>query len=167
MPALSDGLRDLHFASCRPAYALALLKIDRPAAKAAVPALIEILDCKNHAVYLPDESASTIRKQAASALGRIGGEDREAIPALAGTWRTGTPVFVRKLPRLSAALGVQARPAVPSLQKALHGPRGRRAVGGCAGLTEDRRVRANQRGTGSPLAAESFPYHARAVCGWL
>jgi HEAT repeat protein len=82
VPALTEALKDAHVAAYRPAFALALAKIDPAAAKAAVPALIQVLDRKGHAVYLPEAIAGTARKDAATALGQMGADAREAVPAL-------------------------------------------------------------------------------------
>jgi HEAT repeat protein len=115
-------LRDPHFASSRPSYALALLKIDRPAAKVAVPALIEVLDRKRHTVYLADTVASAVRKQAASVLGQMGGDARQAIPALANALEDADAGVRQEAAKALGAIGVPARQAVPSLQKALTDP---------------------------------------------
>jgi HEAT repeat protein len=122
VPALQEGLRDPHLAPFRPSYALALLLIDRPAAKAAVPALMEILDHKSHALYLPDELGSAVRKQAARALGLMREEACEAIPALAHTLGDAEAGVRYEAVKALGEIGVQARAAVPSLQKCLTDP---------------------------------------------
>jgi HEAT repeat protein len=81
-PALTEVLRDPRFSSYRPDYALALFKIDGQAAGVAIAVLIEVLDGKGHAVRLPEQAASALRKQAAKALGEIGAPAREAVPSL-------------------------------------------------------------------------------------
>jgi HEAT repeat protein len=73
VPALTAYLKDSELSSYHPYYALALSKIDRQAAGAAVPALIEVLDGKTHAIS---------RQEAAKALGEIGAQARAAVPSL-------------------------------------------------------------------------------------
>ena len=123
VPALTAALRDRHLASHRPSYALALLKIDGQAAKtAAVPALIEVLDCKAHGVYLPEQSSAAVRQQAARALGQMGGQARMAIPALANALGDQDAGLRTEAAKALGHIGAQAREAVPSLQKALTDP---------------------------------------------
>jgi HEAT repeat protein len=73
VPVLTAYLKDDQLSSYHPYYALALSKIDRQAAGAAVPALIAVLDGKAHAIS---------RQEAARALGEIGAQARAAVPAL-------------------------------------------------------------------------------------
>ena len=73
VPALTDVLKNDQFSPCRANYALALVKIERQAAKMAIPALIAVLDG-------PADSA--IRREAAKALGDIGAPAGDAAPAL-------------------------------------------------------------------------------------
>jgi HEAT repeat protein len=102
---------------------LALLKIDAQAAKAAaVPALVEVLDCKAHGVYLPEQSSAAVRQEAASALGQIGGQARMAIPALANALADQDAGVRTEAAKALGHIGAQAREAVPSLQRALADP---------------------------------------------
>jgi HEAT repeat protein len=122
LPALTEALRHRHLASNRPSYALALLRIDRPAAKAAVPALIEVLSRKAQAVYLPEQAAPAIRKQAASVLGQMGGEARPAIPTLTEALQDTDAGVRQEAAKALGEIGAQAREVVPSLRKALNDP---------------------------------------------
>ncbi|HLJ94892.1 MAG TPA: HEAT repeat domain-containing protein, partial [Gemmataceae bacterium] len=81
-PALTEAMNVPQFASCRPYYALALLKIDRQAAGVALPALVEVLDGKGPASRLSGQAAATLRKQTIAALGDLGAEARPAVPSL-------------------------------------------------------------------------------------
>jgi HEAT repeat protein len=82
VPAVREVLSDPRLSAYRPYYALALLKMAPQTAKAAVPALIEALERKAPAPGLSEQAASTLRKQAAKALGEIGAPAHDAMPAL-------------------------------------------------------------------------------------
>jgi len=122
VPALSEVLKDPQFSAYRPYYALALSKIDRQAAKLAVPAIIQALEGKGPAARLSEEAASALRKQAASALGLMAGDARDAIPVLANALADGDAGVRQEAAKALGAIGAEARDAVPSLRKALGDP---------------------------------------------
>jgi HEAT repeat protein len=122
VPALTELLRDPQFFSYRPSYALALFKIDRQAAGVAVAALIGVFDCKGHVTRLSAQAASALRKQAVSTLEQIGGEARDAIPALASALADADAGVRQGAAKALGAIGAPAREAVPSLRKALMDP---------------------------------------------
>src|SRR5207302_626526 len=119
VPALTEVLRDPHFSSFRPYYALALLKIDRQAAGVAVPVLIEALNGKGGAISVPDQAAATVRKKAASALGQIGRDAGDAVAALANALGDADASVRQQAAKALGDIGTPARDAVPSLRKAL------------------------------------------------
>ena len=114
VPALTAALSNPQLFFFRPAFALALGKIDRRAASIAVPALIDVLAGKRRA--LPD------RKEAASVLGQIGGETPDAIAALAKALGDADAAVRQEAAKALGAIGPQARSTVPPLRKALMDP---------------------------------------------
>ena len=120
VPALSETLNDPRLSSYRPYYALALLKIDRQAARVAVPVLIEALVGKDPA--LSEKAAPALRKQAASALGQMGDKARDAIGALGNALGDVDPGVRQQAARALGNIGAPAHDAVPSLRKALSDP---------------------------------------------
>jgi HEAT repeat protein len=122
IPALTEVLKDPQFAPYRPYYALALLKIDRQAAKLAVPTLIEALEGKGPTARLSEPHASAFRKQAVSALGPRAAEAPDAIPALAHALADIDAGVRQEAANALGEIGAHARPALPALRKALTDP---------------------------------------------
>jgi HEAT repeat protein len=83
VPALTEVLKDPRLSAYRPYFAMALLRISRPAASAAIPGLIETLADKSHAVRLSWQAAATLRQEAAAALGELGMDVPDVVPSLA------------------------------------------------------------------------------------
>jgi HEAT repeat protein len=120
VPALSEILRVPQLSFYSPYYALALVKIDRQAAAGvAVPMLVEALDGKRYGIHLHEPAASSLRKQAASVLGQIGEEARDAIPALTKALGDADVGVRQQAAKALGDIGTPARQAVPSLRKAL------------------------------------------------